>query len=188
MNPLELIEEGICSGDWEQICKGYELLTGKEIAPLSNDMTIVKDAFKQISNIISTTLDDLEHEQKEIPKKKTQGLKKGKKKVKKKITTTVTADGEDISLQLDENNKTVVQKETDGTRLITNNPSSKEVADNKIAAKKVRENKDRLRRQVSKVYQVKCNECRQSFDSDRRSGQMGQKCPKCLRDKKSMFI
>lgn len=185
MSPIELIEEGIHGGDWEQICKGYELLTGKGIASPCQDMTVVKDAFKQISKIISTTLDDLKYEQKEIPKKKTYCLKKRKKKVKKKIT--VTAEGEDNSLQLDEKNKTVVQKETDGTRLITNDPIPEEVAYNKIAAKRARENKNKTKRQVAKTYQVKCNECEKSFDSDRQSGQIGQKCPQCLRSRKSIF-
>ncbi len=185
MNPLEYIEEGIHDGDWEQVCKGYELLTGIGVAPPDNNMIVVKNALKQISKIISTTSDILRYEQKETQEKKTHKTKTRKKKTRKKKTKIVNE--EDTSLQLDVNNRTVVQKETGEVQLITNVPDPKEVADNKIAAEKSRKNKNKLNRQTNTIYKVECNECEKPFDSDRPQGQMGQKCPSCLRNLKKKF-
>jgi len=107
-----------------------------------------------------------------------------KKKTKKKITI----EEDDPTLQLDNNAKTAVQKETNGTRLITNKPDPDEVEKNKAKAERAKKNKVKLGRTAAHKYKVKCNECGETFESDRKDDEMGQKCPSCLEEKRSRFF
>lgn len=182
MSPIEYIAEGIRQGNWEIICEGYERLTG-EALPLPTTSTTTseaEDALRKIKNIISNTPVEF----KKITKKKLRGRPKGSGR--KKVATVT--DGEDCSLQLNDSNRTIVQKEIGETQLITNEPDPKEIEKNKAKAMKARRNKIKLDRKASTKHDVKCNECEKIFKSDRPKGEMGQKCPGCLRDKKSRFV
>lgn len=192
MSPIEYIKEGILESNWETVCEGYERLTG-EALPLPTTSPTDRDALQQIYDIIASTLRMAVKEPDCVPcptfgdvnntyKKKKTGRSK---KVKKK--NTVTIDGEDSSIDLDNDNKTIIQKETGGTRLITNEPDPEEVEKNKIRAKRTNKIKSKLDRPVAGTYKVKCSECEESFKSDRPSGELGQKCKGCLNDKKGMF-
>jgi len=181
MSPIEYIEAGILDGNWHTVCEGYERLTGKSLqCPDVSDAAAMLD---MIRAIVSTTSDEpCLSTSDEKPTTKKRGRPKGKKK-----KATVTSEGEDSSLQLDDSHKTIVQKETDGVRLITNEPDPEEVQRNKLKAKKANHNKLELKREVAKKHKVKCNECEKIFESIRPNGEMGQKCPRCLGDKKSRF-
>lgn len=192
MSPLEQIKQGILKGDWEIVIDGYRNLTGELLYIDTNSNTTV--AMRQIYDIAAKTLNTCLPETtnyqlaegtiiKHIPtkKKKKRRLKSGNKR------GDVTVDDEDASLQLDTSKRTVVQRETGGTQLITNEPDPEEVKKNKIKAVRSQKNKTKLDRQTIKIYDVKCNECEQTFKSNRRSGKMGQKCSKCLQEKKSRF-
>lgn len=182
MSPIEYIEEGIRNGNWETVCEGYERLTGKALPLPVTDKT--EDALRQIGNIISTTLGSVEKEHEKMPKKKRPGRPKGSDKKKVAIAT----DEEDSSIKLDDNKRTNVQKEIGTTQLITNEPDPKEVKANQTIAAKTRRNKIKLNRKATTQHNVKCNECDKTFKSDRPKGKMGQKCPQCLKEKKSIFV
>jgi len=192
MSPLEYIEEGIKEGDWEKVCEGYERLTGTALPlPVERPGEVRKahEVLQQIVAIASEILPEGETVVQSTtvepePKKKKRGRPKGSGKKKKKKTT---AEEDDPTLQLDDNKKTAVQKETGGTRLITNEPDPDEVEKNKAKAEKAQRNKAQLGRKAARKYKVKCNECGEQFESDRQSGEMGQKCPSCLKEKKSRF-
>jgi hypothetical protein len=195
MSPLEYIEEGIKEGDWEKVCEGYERLTGKSLSlPVErpDKVMLVQEALQRIVNIASDVLSTWTTEiqsvatELEPTKKKNRGRPKGSGKKKKQ--TTITEDGEDKSLQLDDDQKTSTQKEACGTRLITNNPDPDEIKANKAKAAKARNNKIKLNRSPTTTYRVECNECGTKFESNRPGGEMGQKCRKCLNDKKGRFI
>jgi hypothetical protein len=197
MSPIEYIAEGIRQGNWETVCKGYERLTGIALSlpaeqlysEQSNQTQQLHNVLQQIVNIASEALpteETIVHSiivEPKQPKRKKRGRPKtsGKKKIKKEIIL----DANDSTLQLDDNKKTVIQKKTDGVRFITNNPSSEEVEHNKIKAEKAKKNKLKLKRRSMETYKVKCNECEEIFESDRPDGEMGQKCSKCLRGKRS---
>jgi Zn finger protein HypA/HybF involved in hydrogenase expression len=196
MNPLEYIEKGIKTGDWDMVAEGYERLTGKAlISPIIVDTKKTsEDKLLKISEIISKALEDVTSvidespiELEEKPQKKKNNIPNKRKKKKKRKTTTVDNDEEDNSIVLDISKKTIVQKKAGETQLITNDPDPEEVEKNKIKAEKSQVNKAKLKRQTTKRYDVKCNECDQKFKSERPDGQMGQKCPSCLREKKSRF-
>ena len=197
MSPIEHIAEGIRQGNWETVCEGYERLTGKALPiPITVATTDgAEDALRQIADIASSVLNGPTAEicnTVEKPAKKKPGCPRGsgKKKAKKKTMekkTTVNKDGEDASIQIDEGKKTIVQKETGGTQLITNDADPEEVERNRAKAAKANKNKVKLKRQAARKYQVKCNECGETFESDRKDGEMGQKCPGCLKEKKSRF-
>lgn len=160
MSPIEWIAKGIHEGNWEDICRGYERLTGEglpvPVGIIKNDDA--EDALRKISNIISSVpIEPIRETEK--PAKKKPGSPKGSKK-KKKVT-----------------NK----------QLITNDPDPEEVEKNKIKAEKANKNKAKLNRQVVKKHEVECNECSNTFKSDRPSGEMGQKCPDCLSGNKDRF-
>lgn len=174
MSPLEYIEEGIRTGNWETVCEGYERLTGKQIPLPNKSTTDTEFALQQIADIVLAAMINPTI----TPTKKKIGRPKGSKK---KVTTE---DGEDASLLLDISKRTAVQRKTGGTQLITNDPSSEEIEQNKVKATKSQRSKIKLNRKTPKMYDVECNECEKTFKSHRKSGELGQKCPKCLRDKK----
>lgn len=181
MSPIEYIEAGILDGNWHTVCEGYERLTGKSLS-VPNECD-AEEILAMIRSLVSRTYDKpCRQSSDEKPTTKKRERPKGKKK-----KATVTSEGEDSSLRLDDNNKTIIQKETDGVRLITNEPDPEEVRRNKLKAKKANRNKLELNREVAKTHKVKCNECEETFESIRPNGEMGQKCPKCLGDKKSRF-
>ncbi|RLC89024.1 MAG: hypothetical protein DRJ03_00240 [Chloroflexi bacterium] len=192
MSPIEYIAEGIRQGNWETVCEGYERLTGKAL-PLPTTMATTDgagDALRQIADIASSVLDGPTAEicdTAKKPVKKKPGRPKGGGKKKKKKKATVNKNGEDSSIQIDEDKRTIVQKETGGTQLITNDADPEEVERNKAKAAKANKNKVKLNRQAARKYKVKCNECGETFESDRKGGEMGQKCPGCLKEKKSRF-
>lgn len=186
MSPLEYIKKGICSGNWATVCEGYKKLTG-EILPIP-PQDIAEKVLREIAMITTNALvkSNLHHDVLPIIQKK-RGRQKdnGQKRTTKAKKTT--AEDEDSTIKLDENKRTVVSKELGGTRLITNNPDPEEVTKNKIKAAKASDNKAKLNRSTTQKHKAKCNECEKMFDSDRPSGKMGQKCPSCLREKKSRF-
>lgn len=180
MSPIEYIAEGIKEGNWETVCEGYERLTGKSLPLPAVSLTTDdanSDAIRRIADIVLGL--GIEEPTK---KKKQRGRPKGSGKKVKKTSS------EDDSIQLDNEKKTSVQKESDGVRLITNDPDPEEVAKNKKRSIKAKKNKIKLNRQVARTFKVKCSECENSFESDRQSGEIGQKCPKCLSGKKSRFV
>lgn len=198
MSPLDYIEEGIRNSNWESVCEGYERLTGKAIhTPITQEeglcptLTIqnAEDALYQVADMLSNILNVQQKstiEPKKASRKKV-GRPKGsvKKSVKK---NTVDKDGEDSSLQLDIKNKNIVQKQVGDTQLITNEPNPEEVERNKKRAEKAQLNKVKIKRRKDTTYDVKCNECEETFQSSRAQGKVGQKCRKCLNDKKSRFV
>lgn len=183
MSPLEYIEAGILEGNWEKVLEGYERLTGKSLPyPRSTKITDAEEAIQKILQIVACFAQDtISQSVKETPVKQS-----GKIKRKKLKTTTITEDGEDMSIQIDESQKTPEQKNCGGTRFITNDPDEEEIATNRNKAKKARKNKQQLQRENTAIkHMVQCNECGNEFPSIRSGGEIGQKCPKCLRDKKS---
>lgn len=184
MSPIEYIEKGIRQGDWETVCEGYKRLTGKALPfPQTSLIGNAEEALRQIESIVSSVFDgpiaEICSSTIKAPKKKP-GRPKGRKK-------TVTKDGEDSSLVLDNKSKTTVKKHTGDTQLITNDPDPEEVKQNKVRAERAMKNKMEIKRQPIKAYKVNCNECGEPFESDRSQGELGQKCPRCLKSLKSIF-
>ncbi len=188
MSPIEYIENGIKTGNWETVCEGFEQLTGRSL-PLPVDQPgearLAKDALQEIISIATeflqdtnTVLNSIEIESKSPKKKKKPGRPRKNKKKK-------TDDDEDYSLILDDNKKTVVQRNAGEIQLITNDPNEEEVKANKVRAKKAAKNKLKLDRKAPETFNATCSECEETFKSDRPDGQYGQKCPKCLNSKKS---
>ncbi len=190
MSPLEYIKEGILNGKWETVCEGYERLTGETLKFPKNatESLKIKDALMDISAIASTVInlierteegeqDPLTIEQHLIEKT----IKKTTKKKKRKKTVP------NFSTEIKESDKTCVQKETGGTKFITNEPDPEEVRINKEKAKKTQRSKLNLKRKGHEKFKVKCNECEKTFDSDRPDGELGQKCNKCLLHNKPVF-
>lgn len=194
MNPLEQIKKGIIEMDWTTVCNGYKALTGEFLhtkqEPKINDIP----ALRQIYSIVATALEKPDYVQlttvtdtKKKEKKKKVGRSKGRKKRKTDKPEQIDEHTDDHTLNIDTKNRTVVQREVGKTQFITNEPDPEEVRRNKLRAKKSRKEKIAIDRQVATTYDVKCNECECEFRSDRPGGEMGQKCKKCLSDKKSMF-
>lgn len=185
MSPIEYIEEGIRNGNWETVCEGYERLTGKSLPLPNTPISTAKseNALRNISDIINSFYNDslltevISDERKKISKKKPRG--RPKKTNKKKSTVT--------SLQFDSSKKTIVQRETGGIQLITNEPDPEEVKSNTIKAAKTKTAKTAIKRISTKDYNAKCNECEETFKSNRPSGEIGQKCRKCLNNNKGIF-
>lgn len=188
MSPLEYIEEGIRQGDWKIVCEGYERLTGKAL-PLPIESNLVNDvekAFQQITNIASVTVSQLNKVFQSAPVKPEKISRKKHGRPKKK--STMTNKEEDTTLILNGQINTPVTSKTNGTQLITNQPDPKEIEKNKIKAIRAQQNKLKLNRQTAHTFDVKCNECENVFQSDRPDGELGQKCSRCLKEKKNRLI
>lgn len=189
MSPIEYIEEGIRNGNWETVCEGYERLTGKALPLPTVSMTMneAEDALCKIADIIiesqlraSSILTKQTIKSEEIPKKKPRGRPKKK--------NTISSDGKDSSIKIDDSKKTIIQSQTGETQFITNDPDPEEIERNKAKAAKASIAKTALKRKVPRSYDVKCNECEKTFKSDRPQGEIGQKCPKCLSNNKGIFV
>lgn len=190
MSPIKYIKEGIHTGNWNLVCKGYERLTGEILCAPIAQLTIqnAENALRQVADMLSNILDVQQKptvEQKTTSKKKVGRPKGSKKKTNKSEQTDEHTD--DATLNINAKNKTVVQRKTGETQLITNEPDPEEVKRNKLRAKRARKEKLVIDRPVATTYNVKCNECESEFKSNRPGGEMGQKCKKCLSDKKSRF-
>ncbi|KKN91289.1 hypothetical protein LCGC14_0221570 [marine sediment metagenome] len=180
MSPIEHIAEGIKEGNWETVCEGYERLTGESLpCPTTSATNEAKEALGKIANIVSNVLCEPILKQILSKNKKKSGRPKGSGKKTKK-----TPDKDNSSINLDDKKKTIVKKEIGGTRLITNNPDPEEVIKNKEKSIRANINKVKLERQPTKTFQAECNECEQSFESNRPDGELGQKCPKCLKKRR----
>lgn len=197
MNPLEQIKEGIVKMNWTTVCNGYEALTGEFLHSEQEPETGDKKALQQIYDIVALAIEEPGYVPSTFvniadispkPKKKKSGRPKGSRKKTSKKSTSVDKDGEDSSLNLDPDKKTVVQQQTGGVRLITNELDPIEVEANKILAEKSRINKTSAVRSKIKKFDVKCSECDNEFKSDRPGGEMGQKCKRCLMGTKSRFV
>ncbi len=193
-SPIDNIGEGILDGNWEIVCEGFERLTGQRL-PIPGQ-TDNSEAIQKIHNITSSALGlDLiaeicteEAEVVDSTCRKKRGKGKKAKKTKKKKKSTISKEGEDSSLVLQTSSRTPGPSKDAGTvQHITNTPDADEVERNKEkAARTNRANFDQ-RPMTDVKFKVECNECLQDFQSDRRTGKMGQKCPKCLNGRKSQF-
>lgn len=191
MTPLELIKKGITDTDWAVVCDGYEALTGEHLHTKQEPQSqIDRIALQQIYDIVAnaceepgfvpttTTLDT-----KRIPKKKKSSHKK---RVKKSELVGEDEDEEDSSLILDDSQITPIkfeQGKTGESQFITNELDIDEMKRNEVKARRTQ----KTRRATPKKYQAECSECSKKFESDRPTGEIGQKCRNCLRGGKSRF-
>ena len=196
-SPIDQIGEGILGGNWKTVCEGFERLTGQCLpAP---DQENGFEAMEKIHGIAATALGlnaiaeiclgEAEVETSTSTKRRGKGKKvKKTKKTRKKKASTISKEGEDSSIVLQNSSRTPGPSKDAGTvQHITNTPDPDEVQRNKEkAARTNRANFDK-RPVDSKKFKVECNECLNDFLSDRRTGKMGQKCPKCLNGRKSQF-
>ncbi len=186
MNPLESIKQGILTGDWDLVCHGYKRMTGEELSEPGRHWA--EEYLTQIANLIADAGPPaIDAEIMTKPKKKVGRPKSNVKKKKAAKREQQSEDGDDASITLNDKDKTTVQKQVGGSRLITNEPDPEEVKRNIAKAKAARTNKLRLDRKANKKCKAKCSECEETFDSDRPTGEMGQKCPKCLKEKLNRF-
>lgn len=179
MSPIDYIKEGINEGNWNTVCDGYERLTGETVSPPAEHNA--QKAILRIRDIISDTLSETLE-----PKPAKTSSTKSKKKATRKMSSRASEEN-DASIILDEDKKTVVQPDSGNTQFITNEPDPAEVELNRIKARKVGKNHATTKRNSTKTYDVVCNECENVFQSNRPTGEMGQKCKKCLESKRSRF-
>ena len=195
-SPIDNIGEGILDGNWKTVCEGFEQLTG-QCLPVPDQMNYA-EAMQKIYDITSRALgldviaeicvEEAEVETTISKKKRGKGKKvKKTKKTRKKKTPTISKEGEDSSIVLQTDSRTPGPRSTGTVQHITNIPDPEEVKRNRAKAAKTGRSNLAVR-PVSKKYKVECNECSTKFESDRPSGEMGQKCSKCLSGRKSQFV
>ena len=196
-SPIDDIGEGILAGNWGTVCEGFERLTG-QCLPVP-DSTSDFEAMEKIHSIAATALGlnvvaeiclgEAEVEDSTSPRRRGKGKKAKKaKKTRKKKASTISKEGEDSSLVLQDTKRTPGPSENAGTvQHITNTADPDEVARNKEKAARTNRANFDPRPLSDQKHKVECNECLNEFLSDRRTGKMGQKCPKCLNGRKSQF-
>lgn len=207
MTPIDLLRDGIIYKDWTKIHGAYKALTGIEL-PIPEDEELSLSGIRRIiqeelntqksatipkmapsppemppkaeiknsdSNIVLID-DNIAYTKEEIEDLVSAGLKHG----------VVQNDGTiyrvPILLRTDFNNFNEL------CDFLESNPNDlKNVVArvNEKSSAKAKTTKKKLSRKPSKTFKVECNECEKTFDSYRKSGDIGQKCSKCLRATKS---
>ena len=189
MNPLEYIEDGIHNGNWKTVCKGFEQLTGKKLLSLT-ESGITKETIKTLSQIVeiaSLAINKLRNGDQSVSVKlqKTSQKKRGRPAKKSTTTKIASIDEGNATFILNDQINTPITQQAGGIQLITNKPDPEEVERNKAKAVSAQSNKLKLNRTPVCTFDVKCNECEEVFQSDRQDGELGQKCSKCLKEKKN---
>jgi len=193
-SPIDDIGEGILAGNWKTVCEGFERLTG-QCLPVPGQMN-APEAMQKIHDIAETALGlDVnaeicleEAEVESATSTRRRGKRKKVKKTKKtgkKKAKTISKEGEDSSIVLEGNRRTPGPRDIGTVQHITNVPDPEEIAKNKEKAAKT--DRTHFEKRPTKTYKVQCNECLRDFESNRQTGQMGQKCPSCLNGRKSQF-
>lgn len=180
MNPLSLIKEGIKDMDWEKIVRGYNTITGDTmVAPTPNDedvtlpgirMVIADELGKREVVIVPSVLsvsDEISTDQLETTPESDVG----------KDSMVDTKSGE-FTGQLITKKSDVVGHFGNVVHHITGEADETMVKHNK--AKAARAKITKTKRPPPRKFLVKCNQCQQEFESDRKADEMGEKCPKCL--------
>lgn len=68
MTPLDFIRNGIATGNWEQVCKGFQMLTGEAVEPPINPF--MGDELADLDPLFETSKDKREKIKLKLPKAK----------------------------------------------------------------------------------------------------------------------
>lgn len=160
MTPIETIKAGIIDGNWQRVCDGFKMLTGEDLKPpdTKDERNLLLQLRRQIDRMLGI---DINQDQPQ--------------------TNHNDIDIDDIEpVSVSSNKDTLYGKMT----LMTNpdiDPAEVELNQKKSvgSAKRKQQNK----RKGNVIYKVACSICGQEFESSHRlSSEIGQRCPKCLRD------
>lgn len=176
MNPIELIKKGIETEDWTKICKAYKALTGLAIEPKT-------ETDCSLSSVIKDRLDDSE-------------FKLLLELAYKLLFTTTESPVTTIEKKTRRRKpKVAIEKPHSGFNTIpttedgfssrnhtTKFSSAEEEQEfNRKKAEGTRAKKNEVRRKRPKKHLVECSGCSNKFESKIPSGEIGQRCPKCLK-------
>jgi len=182
MNPLLLIKEGIKDMDWEKVVRGHNAITGDTMAvPIPNDEDItlpgirmvIADELKKREVVIVPSVLSVSDET------LTDQLEVTPESGANKDGMIDTKNGE-FTGQLITQKSDVVGYYGNKVRHITGEADQAMVEHNK--AKAARTKMTKITRPPPRKFLVKCNQCQQEFESDRKADEIGEKCPKCLND------
>lgn len=173
MSPLDKIEKGILTGDWECVTDAYETLTSKKLNPpqassqlnIGDAVTmIVKEVFGQGAKISESQIPiETEKENDNTDTSETEVIEK-------------EDDEEDDDLDLGMIKTDKVGIYGNKSVLISDANTPQEDID-----KALKKKKKRVTRKPKKVFNVKCQSCSNNFDSHSNGSE--QTCPKCVKNK-----
>jgi len=158
MSPLEYIATGIKDGDWDKVVTGYNTLTGQTIA-VPDNLCDPTDMQDALLHIKNILNDLEEFSQTSLAQKADSSEDTNKKRGQKKKRKP-----EELSC-------TKIKQNDEEPTAVETKPQKKK----------------RTARPPAKRYKVTCNECQEKFESDRKEGDIGQKCSKCLSRRKGAF-
>lgn len=163
-NPIEQIKNGIQKRNWKEIEAAYFALTGENILGKNIDM----DLELAKTNQLIKDVDELMNRYRHTP------IMSGEKNKKQKSPP---------SPPIPPPNETITKGSAPSGHFgnksvpITDEATEKEIQENE--ARKIKKEK----RESPKTYQVKCSVCEKEFTSyTQPSGELGQRCSKCIRD------
>jgi len=179
-NPLKIIKNGILSGDWSIVCKGYESLTGETIVP--------KKAFE--------TADELLRQMEELlgkyKKQKVYIVPEDLDKIGKSTEPIVLETYEQVPgdiLPKQKRKSTPKPPSVTAPKVGHYGNTTALVTDSDIPKSEIKSNKEKaaitnqrkIKREAPKEYDVTCSNCDAKFKSDRPDTKdFGQKCRNCL--------
>lgn len=186
MNPLDKIREGVEKQDWGLVCEGYNAMTGHNLSSpteLDSDSVTDKSAIQLFKSHILRMVEEFE-----LPiltdEQDTEDYVVETCDVSQPISdddVAQPADDDEENVEFDAVTESVEKVGLFGnpTVLITEKPTAKQVETNK--ERDAAREEPKVPRPPPKTYEVKCTDCEKPFDSRVKTGEFGQKCPKCLR-------
>jgi len=186
MGPIQQIKAGIESQDWEVVVAGYNAMTGEGIdAPATEAVDDYDEV--NIANIRRILIEELK--KREVTFIPTVFDSVPGDTVDVEFTTVdekhVACQEQDIDNQGEYQGELQAQQSEKETHyknkqvFITTEPDPAEVAKNAEKAKRVQALK--TRRPPPQKYNVTCNECGSTFESERRVKDIGEKCNQCMK-------
>lgn len=186
MNPLEKIKEGVEQRNWDLVCEGYSAMTGQDLPlPAKSDninSLVIEVPFSDTTiqlfkNCMRQMIDEFEFVQEMIDKPDAKGVATDLDA----INADQPDDDDEENVEFDAVTESVEKVGLFGnpTVLITEKPKQSQIEANQVRAANREE--PRVSRPPPKKYKVKCTDCEEPFESRVKTGEFGQKCPKCLR-------
>jgi len=160
MTPIETIKTGIVSGNWQRVCEGFKMLTGEDLKPpdTGSDKNLLLQLRRQIDDMLGVNINQ------DQPQMNNNEI-----------------DIDDVEpVSISGNKDTLYGKMT----LMTNpDIDPAEVESNQKKSVGSAKRKQQNKRKGNVVYKATCSVCNAEFESIHRlSSEIGQRCPKCLRD------
>lgn len=190
MNPLDKIKRGVEKQDWDLVCEGHNAMTGQNLLkpPQRSDKNVLmlevpynESTIRLFKQCLRQMIDEFVEFVPEDHVAETCDVSQPVDQLEDDDDVAEPEDDDEENVEFDEVTQTKdgVGHYGNPTVVLTEKPKQNQIQANQKRAEARADHE--VCRPPPKMYKVKCTDCETPFESHRRSGKFGQKCPKCLR-------